>query len=165
MNDGSGIAARLRAAIDEGVALFEGVSEERTAWRPAPHRWCAREVIGHLIDSACNNHRRFVVNQGADRLLVDPYRQEAWVARQRYADTPATELVTTWAAYNRHIARVIEHMSDEMLNQGRGPLADYRFGYLDVPPTGAATLRYLVEDYVGHIRHHFRQIRQILAAG
>lgn len=54
-------------------------------------------------------------------------------------------------------------MSDAVLNQGRGPLAEYRFGYLDEPPTGAVTLRYLVEDYVGHIHHHFKQIRQLLA--
>jgi len=164
MSDGSRIAARLRVAIDEGVALFEGVGEERTAWRPAPRQWSAREVIGHLIDSACNNHRRFIINQDAERLLVDPYRQEEWVARQRYADTPASELVPTWAAYNRHIARVLEYIPDSVLNRGRGPMADHRFPYTDLPATDVATLRHLVEDYVGHIHHHFRQIRQLLLA-
>ena len=161
MRDGIRIAAELRAAIDEGLALFQHVSEERTAWRPAPHQWCAREIIGHLIDSACNNHRRFITNQDAERLLVDPYRQEQWVSRQHYAETPVSELVPMWAVYNRHIARVIEQMSDAVLNHGRGPLAEYRFGYLDPPPTGDATLRHLVEDYVGHIHHHFKQIRQL----
>jgi len=165
MTEGARIAARLRAAVDEGVALFEGVSEDRTAWRPAPRQWCAREVIGHLIDSACNNQRRFVINQDGERLAVEPYDQETWVARQHYADTPASVLVPTWASYNSHIARVIEHMPDAVLSRGRGATADYRFAYLDYPASDEATLRDLVEDYIGHIRHHFKQIRQLLAAG
>lgn len=165
MNEGARIAARLRAAVDEGVALFEGVSEERTAWRPAPREWCAREVIGHLIDSACNNQRRFVINQDGERLAVDPYDQEAWVACQHYAETPASVLVPTWASYNRHIARVIGHMPDAVLTRGRGAIADYRFVYLDYPPSDVATLRDLVEDYVGHIRHHFKQIDRLLRTG
>lgn len=121
MTDGERIAASLRAAVEEGLAFFRGVSEDWTARRPSSDAWCAREVIGHLIDSACNNHRRFIINQDADRLIVDPYEQAAWVARQRYAETPASELVATWAAYNRQLVRVIEAMPDVVLNRGRGP--------------------------------------------
>jgi hypothetical protein len=165
MDEGARLASRLRAAVEEGVTLFEGVSEERTARRPAPREWCAREVIGHLIDSACNNQRRFVINQDADRLTVDPYDQETWVARQHYATTPASVLVPTWAAYNTHVARLIEHIPDAVLTRGRGAIADYRFVYLDYPPSDVATLRDLIEDYVGHIRHHFKQIRRLLRAG
>jgi hypothetical protein len=162
---GARIAASLRAAIDEGVTIFRGVSEERTTTRTAPDAWCAREVIGHLIDSACNNHRRFIINQDADRLVVDPYQQDVWVARQRYADTPAAELVPMWVAYNRHIAHVIEAMPDEVLNRGRGPMGHFSFPYSGMPASDIVTLRHLVEDYVGHIHHHFNQIRSILDAG
>jgi hypothetical protein len=164
VSDGGRIASRLRAAVDEGVEIFRTASEERTAWRPATDAWCAREVIGHLIDSACNNHRRFIINQGGDRLIVDPYDQNAWVATQRYAETPAAQLVSTWAAYNRHIARVIEQMSDDVLNGDRGPMDGYRFPYTDLPATGSVTLRHLVEDYVGHIDHHFKQLRRLLGS-
>ena len=162
---GERIARSLRAAIDEGVGLFRGVSEERTAKRPAPDEWCAREVIGHLIDSACNNHRRFIINQDADRLIVDLYQQNVWVARQQYAERAAAELVPMWAAYNRHIARVIEAMPDEVLTRGRGPIGQFSFPYSGMPSSDVVTLRHLVEDYVGHIRHHFNQIRSILKAG
>lgn len=96
---------------------------------------------------------------------MDPYEQDAWVARQRYATTPASELVPTWAAYNRHIARVIEAMPDAILNRSRGPMAGHRFSYLDLSAaTEFVTLRHLVEDYVGHIRHHFTQIRSLLGS-
>jgi hypothetical protein len=164
VSEGNRIAARLRAAVDEGAALFDGASEEMTTRRPAPGAWCARDVIGHLIDSACNNQRRFVVNQRTERLAVDPYDQEAWVSSSNHAGTPAAELVPTWRAYNRQIARIIEHIPDETLNQPRGPIADYQFPYLDYRPSDSATLRDLIEDYVGHIHHHLRQIRRLLSS-
>ena len=164
MSSGAAIAADLRAAIDEGVALVGGAGEERTARRPADGKWSAREVIGHLIDSACNNHRRFIINQGdGDRLLIDPYEQNDWVARNRYAGTPASDLVPLWAGYNRHIARVLEAIPDAVLNRSRGPLSEYEFTYIPRPATDFATLGYLAEDYVAHLRRHLKQIRALLA--
>ena len=164
MSAGPAIAADLRAAIDEGIALFKGATEERTARRPAADKWSAREVIGHLIDSACNNHRRFIINQGdGNRLLIDGYEQNDWVARNRYADTNAADLVPMWATYNRHIARVLEAVPDEVFDRDRGPLSEYAFPYMDRRPTTAfATLGYVAEDYVAHLRHHLEQIRELL---
>jgi len=72
VTEGARLSARLRQAIDEVASQFDGVSEERTARRRAPTQWSAREIVGHLIDSACNNQRRFIVNQQADRLSVEP---------------------------------------------------------------------------------------------
>ena len=68
-------------------------------------------------------------------------------------------LVPAWRTYNDQIARVIERIPDEVLSRRRGPILDYRFTYLNYQPSDAATLRDLVEDYVGHIHHHFKQIR------
>jgi hypothetical protein len=165
MGEGSRIAARLREAIDEGAALFDGVSEEKTARRTAPGRWSAREIIGHLIDSACNNQRRFIINQHADRLSVDPYDQNQWVLLSHYAETPVSVLLPTWRAYNDQIARIIERMPDEVLAQPRGPIRDDMFGYLAYSTAEFATLRDLVEDYIGHIHHHFKQLRTLFQAG
>ena len=165
LRDGVRIATRLRAAIDEGAALLDGVSEDTTARRPAPGQWCARDVIGHLIDSACNNQRRFIINQHAEQLTVDPYDQDAWVSLSHYAETPMAVLVQTWRAYNIQIARIIEHIPDEVLRRPRGPIGNYRFGYLEYQTSGSATLRDLAEDYVGHIHHHFKQIRALLQVG
>ena len=56
----SGYVAELRGAIEEFTPLLEQMSEEATRKRPQPGKWCPREIIGHLIDSASNNHQRFV---------------------------------------------------------------------------------------------------------
>ena len=164
MRDPRQIADDLRSAVSEGTALFNSASEERTTYRPAPDRWSARQIIGHLIDSACNNHRRFVINQGTETLMIDGYEQDQWVARQRYHETSASDLVALWAAYNTQIARVIEAMPPQDLTRSRGPMAGRRFPYTPLPDSQTVTLGHIVEDYVGHIRHHLGQIRRLLSA-
>jgi hypothetical protein len=91
LNDGARIAADLRHAVEAATALFARVAEDRTARAPGAEKWSARQVIGHLIDSACNNLRRFVINQddSVNELIIDGYDQNSWVERNRYADTPA----------------------------------------------------------------------------
>ena len=163
MTNGREIAADLRNAVDEGVELILAAPEERSARRPADGGWCAREVIGHLIDSACNNHRRFIINQSAESMIIDPYDQDAWIARQHYADQPAARLAALWAVYNRHLADVIEVIPNDVLNHPRGPIAYLGFGYITTSDT-TATIGHLAADYVGHLRHHLKQLRELLAA-
>jgi hypothetical protein len=147
-------AAELHAAISEGLQLFQQVDETRTTRRAKPGGWCAREVLGHLIDSACNNHRRFVVGQSADTVRFDGYDQDEWVSRQHYEKVPWRDLVALWSAYNRHMAHVIACAPDDVT--ARTALS----------PDGSepVSLAFLMEDYVRHIRHHLAQIRALLAA-
>ncbi|HYI05205.1 MAG TPA: hypothetical protein VD858_09965, partial [Reyranella sp.] len=89
-------AARLRRAIEETARMCAQVDEASTAIRPHPGKWCAREVLGHLIDSACNNHRRFALGLAGDVSRWDGYEQDAWVRGQRYADARWPHLVALW---------------------------------------------------------------------
>src|SRR5688572_33079531 len=109
------IAAALNDAVDEGLRLFGKAGDAETLARPAPDQWNAREVLGHLIDSACNNHRRFVLGQSADIEKFDGYDGEQWVARQRPGEESWQDLVTLWSAYNRHLAHVIACAPPETL--------------------------------------------------
>ena len=148
------IATDLHAAIDGALDLFQHADEARTAARPAAGKWCAREILGHLIDSACNNHRRFVIAQGSGPIAFDAYEQDAWVARQRYADVPFRDLVALWTSYNRHLAHVIAAApAASLARSGRAPGG-----------AGDVTLQFLMEDYVRHLRHHLDQLRTRLAS-
>src|SRR5687767_7737868 len=91
--DPSSSAADLHASIAEGLALFASIDEARSQRRPKPGAWCAREIVGHLIDSACNNHRRFVIGQVPGLARFDGYEQNTWVSRQHYAGEPWSSLV------------------------------------------------------------------------
>ena len=147
------LAADLRAAIADGLELFERIDEARSARPPAPGKWCAREILGHLIDSACNNHRRFVIGQGAGPIVYDGYEQDAWVGRQRYRDIPFRDIVALWTAYNRHLAHVMAASDPATLDRaGRAPGG-----------SGEVTLGFLMEDYVHHLRHHLEQLRALAA--
>src|SRR5437867_6517044 len=90
------IADRLRAIQDAEASI-----------RPAPGKWSAKETLGHLIDSAANNHQRFVRVQIADGLKMAGYEQVSWVRVQQYASTPWGDLVALWRSYNHHLARVV----------------------------------------------------------
>ena len=144
------IAADLHAAVRAGLDLFQHVDETRTSERPRPGGWCAREVLGHLVDSACNNHRRFVIGRGSPPLVFQGYNQDEWVARQGYARVPFRDIVPLWAAYNRHLAYVIATTPQAALaNAGDGP-------------DGRVTLGFLMSDYVRHLRHHLEQLRALV---
>jgi hypothetical protein len=153
MTTPAAIAADLTSAVDDALGLFAAVDERRTALRPAPGQWSAREVLGHLIDSACTNHRRFVMAQSPDYGRFDGYEQESWVARQRYHDEPWGDLVALWTSYNRHLAHVIAAAPEAAL------------AHTAASPDGAGSLSlgFVMEDYVRHLRHHIGQLRSRLA--
>jgi hypothetical protein len=111
-------------------------------------------VLGHLIDSACNNHRRFIVGQSADVARFDGYNQNEWVSRQRYHEVPWRDLVALWTAYNRHLAHVI----------GCAPPAALAHAALSADGQSQVTVAFLMEDYVRHLRHHLDQLRSLLVA-
>jgi hypothetical protein len=151
--DPAAIAADLHAALAEGLALFAGIDEALSRERPQPDGWCAREVVGHLIDSACNNHRRFILGQTPGLPKFDGYDGDAWVTRQQYVDESWEAIVSLWAAYNRHLRHVI----------ARTPAEHLSMSATDPDGTGQVTLGFVMQDYVGHIRHHFEQVRRVMA--
>jgi hypothetical protein len=145
-------ASRLREAIDEAMELFQGVDDARTTEPSRPGGWCAREVVGHLIDSACNNHRRFVTGLLPQTTRFDGYEQDAWVSHQHYAREPWPDLVTLWAAYNRHLAHLMASTPDAAAARA-----------LPAPSgSGEVTIAFLMDDYVVHLRHHLAQLQTLL---
>lgn len=155
------VAASLREAVDGAMPLLHAITESASAVPPAPGKWCAREIIGHLIDSATNNHSRFVRAQLAPHLDFDGYEQEGWVSVQRYADASWTELVTFWRAYNAHIARIIAVIPDEVARTPRTRHSLDRIASRLASADEPQTLAFLAEDYVFHLEHHLRQLRAL----
>jgi hypothetical protein len=109
--------------------------------------WSAKEVIGHLIDSASNNHQRFVRAAIQPSLEFPGYDQAANIRVQAVQDADWPVLVTLWASYNRYLAHVIAHLPEEKLE------TPCRIGGGE-----AVTLRFLATDYLEHMLHHLRQV-------
>ena len=151
-------AAELRDAVREAGNLLEKLTDEASQRRPAPGKWSPREVIGHLIDSASNNHQRFVRAQFKDDLVFSGYEQDAWVSVQHYRDAPWRELVALWVYFNLHIARVMESVPKDERIRSRARHNLDEIAWKPVPRDEPATLDYFMRDYVGHLKHHLAQI-------
>lgn len=148
----------LRATIKGASPLLLQVSDERASHAPAPGKWCAKEIIGHLLDSANNNLARFVRLQAVDHLRFEPYAQEEWVRANGYAEADWSDLVELWSRYNLHIARVMERVPEAVTMKPRTDHAPLGSTYAPLPTDGVPTLDWLMRDYVAHIKHHLRQI-------
>lgn len=149
---------QLRTTIDEALPRLMAMSDAQAGIEPAPGKWCPKEVIGHLLDSANNNLARFVRLQHTDDLLFEGYEQETWVKAQGYATAGWAELVELWARYNRHIARVMELVPHTTALAPRRVHRALVSTYAPLPADGVPTLHWLMCDYVGHLQHHVQQI-------
>jgi hypothetical protein len=149
----------FRGTVEGGAARLLALSEEDARRRRGGEEgWSAKEIVGHLIDSAANNHRRFVLAQLKDDLQFEGYAQEDWVRAQRYADAPWAGLVELWRAYNLHLAHVMASVPEEVLHRPRASHSLDRIAFRAVGASQPATLEYLMRDYVDHLKHHLAQI-------
>jgi hypothetical protein len=154
--------SQLCDTVDQTAADLLAVSPEAAARRPG-RGWSAKEIIGHLIDSASNNHQRFVRACSQDDLVFPGYEQDAWVEMQRYQEAPWAELVSLWRDYNRQLARVMAAIPQEIRCRERRRHNLHEIAWRTVPEGEPTTLDYFMGDYVGHLQHHLAQIRKLLS--
>ena len=152
----------LRSVVERSTPVLLALSDAESAQRPEPGKWSPREVLGHLIDSASNNHQRFVRAQLQDELTFAGYEQDAWVTVQRYQQAPWTELVALWRAFNLHLAWVMAAAPESARLRAHHRHNLDEIAWKTVPADEPATLDYFMSDYVSHLEHH---LRQILGAG
>lgn len=134
------------------------MTEETASSSYAPGKWTRKEVLGHLIDSAANNHARFVTAQFSDELVFATYEQDQWVKIQNYKDASWDALITLWVAYNKHILYVIDSIHEEILTEPREVHNLDEICFNKPPEDEPQTLEYLIEDYFDHMQNHLMQI-------
>jgi hypothetical protein len=148
----------FRRTVEEASARMLALTDAEADAAGGEGKWSARETLGHLVDSAANNHQRFVRAQFKDDLVFQGYAQEDWVRAQAYDRAPWPLLVNLWRFYNLHLAHVMEHAPEEQRLRERREHNLHEIGFAAVSPDEPATLEHLMRDYVGHLKHHLRQI-------
>src|SRR5215467_12643334 len=106
----------FRQAVDDAVLKFGAISEEESGVPLGPEKWSRKELLGHLIDSAANNHQRFIRGQLVHSYSGPGYDQEGWVERNGYSTRQWADLVNLWRAYNLHLQHVMTNMLPETLD-------------------------------------------------
>jgi uncharacterized damage-inducible protein DinB len=141
--------ARLAEHLEHVPAHLLALSEAE--WQAKdPRKWSRKELLGHLVDSALNNLKRFTEAQfGPEPYVFASYRQNELVLANAYQNLPAEHLLTLWQALNRQILHVVSTLPPD--KQQRKVMVKGSDG----PPH---TLTWLVQDYVGHMEHHFRTL-------
>lgn len=142
------VAEAIRSEVDRASALFRHWNDGDVSAVPGVGKWSRKQILGHLIDSAANNHQR-VVRAQFSRSLDFGYDQVAWVEANAYQSRAWSELVELWVALNRHFAAAIEAVAPDRLDT---PCAA---GEQESKP-----LQWWMRDYVRHMKHHLAQIER-----
>ena len=141
--------AQFRERISSAYQLLRGVSEEGSQRPLREGGWSRKEILGHLIDSALNNHQRFV-RAALDGSYNRPsYEQEGWVAMHGYRTMAWDALLEHWRWQNELLCAVVERIPENRLG-----------GQCRVGEDAPVTLRFLIEDYLAHLGHHVQQITE-----
>lgn len=142
------IAALLRSGALALQAELTAMPEALLRHHPAPGEWCAKEVLGHLIEA----ERRGFAGR-IRQILAEPepaligWDQEA-VARER-ADCarPLAPLLDEFLALRDDSADLVVALLPSQLGRGG-----------QHPKVGHLTVADLLQEWVHHDRNHFRQI-------
>ena len=138
----------LQSAVARESANLRRITEAQALERPPkPGAWSRKEELGHLIDSAANNHLRFVRGSFEQEFRGPGYSQDDWVRAHGYHELPWPALLDFWESYNRLLVEVVRRIPAERLETkcfiGSGQMV---------------TLGFVIEDYVLHMQHHIDHI-------
>jgi hypothetical protein len=141
---------RLTSYVNTIPVQFRNFSQEKLLYKPTPGKWSKQEILGHLIDSAINNLKRFTEIQFLPQpYTVVSYQQDNLVLVNNYQHLPLEHLLNLWQAINRQIIFIVKNIPPEKLNDIVDPQYDNH---------ELKTLGWVIGDYMAHMEYHFRQI-------
>ncbi len=138
----------LKDVVERASRELTGYSDSAAAKPIQSEGWSRKQVLGHLIDSASNNHQRFVRALLQDELTWPGYDQGGCVRAQRYQEARWEDLVDLWTSYNRFLAHVLAGVPESKLAT-----------VCHIGDSAPVTLEELAIDYLRHMEHHLEQIR------
>lgn len=137
----------LQALLDQVPARLEELPSGQRKTKPAPSQWSPGEELGHLLDSAANNHQRIVRAQLEDKPAMPGYDGNRWVELHRYQQRDWTELIALWKALNHQLLTAARAVPDSAWSRT-----------CTIDDSEPLTLKFVFEDYLEHMMHHLQHI-------
>lgn len=138
------VASQLESLIDEYLPLLNKIAPEDFTYKPSADKWSKKEIVGHLIDSAQNNIRRFIVAQYEDTPEI-VYNQDKWVSMNNYQQQPSKDVIQLWYLLNKQVISIMNNLPPEA-SQKKSMSEDLH------------TIEWLGHDYIRHMRHHMHVV-------
>lgn len=141
------LGEKFRSRIEAAESKLTSITESHASQKYPGGEWTRKQVLGHLLDSAANNHIRFVVASLEGRFTGPKYDADGWVRTHDYRNLSWSYLFEQWRVRNSILAQVVDHVPEPALS------AQCTIG--DDQPV---TLRFIIEDYLDHLDHHVSDI-------
>jgi hypothetical protein len=142
----------LNSIVNVFYSKYKDLDNEITSKRPSTDKWTLKEIMGHLIDSASNNHQRFVRLQITRELIFPNYSKDnsKWLEIEKYNELNFSDIILLWKQYNALLGNIIRKVDESKLEN---------YWALD---GDKITLKDLMIDYVRHLKDHVRHFEQTL---
>jgi hypothetical protein len=137
----------LRVLIARLPDRLRALPADKVEHKPAPNTWSVKEELGHLLDSAANNHQRIVRTELEEKPAMPGYDGDAWVALHRYQQRDGETLIGLWAALNRQLLAAAEAVPDSAWART-----------CTIADSAPLSLKFVFDDYVNHMLHHLRHM-------
>ena len=140
--------SRLNQLLTNGEVYLNATHRQKLAAKPKPTQWSKKEILGHLIDSARYNLRRFseIHIKPSPYQIID-YEQDDLVLINDYQRAEPKDLIMLWVGLYRQIIHIIKQQNEKTLQiQAK------------LPNQKTTNLLFLITDYLEHIEHHVKQI-------
>src|SRR6201986_4900763 len=137
----------LRTLLDRVPERLGKLSGDAVEKKPTPTKWSPKEELGHLLDSAANNHQRIWGAQREDKPAMPGYEQVGWVRIHDYQGRDWKELIELWQAINR-----------QLFSSAKDVSAEGWTGRLTIAGSEPLTLQFVFEHYLAHMLHPLRHI-------
>ena len=139
----------IKNTVLQSYAELRAISEDAASAKPSEEQWSIKQLIGHLLDSASNNHQRIVRLQIFDEIEFPYYQQDEFVSVNHYQTQSWEALLDFWKSYNLHLVHLVENLNSAKLNN-----------IWHTPDDKELPFSFIVEDYLRHLQHHLRQIKE-----
>ena len=137
----------LRVLLDRLPARLQALPSDAVEHKRAPNAWSTKEELGHLLDSAANNHQRIVRTQLEEKPAMPNYDGDEWVALHRYQQRDWHSLIVLWTALNRQLLAAAEAVPESAWART-----------CTIGDSQPLTLKFVFDDYLDHMLGHLRHI-------
>lgn len=146
------ISMQILGLVEKYRSLCNSIDDPVAGINLNEDSWSIKQIIGHLIDSASNNHQRIVRLLLAKTVEFPDYDKDEWLAVENHNAVGFDVLFELFCNFNRLIAHVISRIPETAYHHY------WKTDFLD--GKDRITLEELSAHYVDHLAIHFDHLEK-----